>query len=128
MPTAYYDAVHYLRSVTETQIYGQHDELLLQIIQAELSGMRVAGIWSDTIVPSAKDFFRWTKKVVQKSGIPEFLTSRAGDIALTALALVQPEIAVALKAGAEALVNRRAAGHEEDNSDQNQLIQGKGKL
>lgn len=52
-----------------------------------MTNYMVTGIWSDTIVPVANDFMNWSKKVVRESGIPEFLASSAGDVALTALGL-----------------------------------------
>jgi len=86
-----------LRTVTEASLSQDPDSIRQELLREMLNNERMVGIWADTIVPRAKDFLRWGSNVINKSRIPELLTSSAGDIAIAGLATIQPEIALALK-------------------------------
>lgn len=91
------------------------------MIYREMQLYPVVGIWSDTIVPTAKDFARWSKKIADKSGLSDFLATKAGDIALLALASVNPELAAVVKTGVNLFKNARAGDEIRPSS----LIRGK---
>jgi len=99
LPLHFQDAIHLLRNTTEKQIFGGHEDILLDVLKAELQGMPVVGLWSETILPMAQDFMRWAKEIADKTGLSKFLADNAGDIALTALGTIQPELAMMLRAG-----------------------------
>lgn len=88
LPLQYQDAVHMLRNLSEQQLLGSQDDALQEHLYSQLHNYPIRGIWSSTIVPAAKDFAKWTKNVMSKTHIPQFLADNAGDIALVALSTV----------------------------------------
>jgi len=92
-----------LRNIASSSLSGSDNDVVKDVIFQNLHSYPVRGVWSETIVPTLKDFMRWTKKVITQADIPKFLTQNAGDIALAALGTVQPEIAGLLTAGLQAM-------------------------
>lgn len=104
-----------LRTVSSAALSQDAEEMKLEILREMLYQQRVVGIWSDTIVPSARDFARWAGGLIKRADVPRLLTSSVGDIAIAGLATIQPEIGLVLK-GLQQVVKQT------QNQPQSQLI------
>lgn len=96
LDAAYADPVQLLRSVTLGEVTQNEHDIRRDVIKSML-GQEIRGIWSETVVPTFKEFGSWLREKVKQADIPRILRESASDVALAALSTIQPELAVAMK-------------------------------